>query len=80
MATTYKNHVFTRTSTTTDTARGVRHIYAIEGQFSKAAARGPWLTSVNQCREYVNSAIYAASDAGQAASAAYAESLADFPI
>ena len=51
---TYKNHEFTKTSTTTYTANGIRNVYEISGEFGKGACVRPFLTSVSACRDYVN--------------------------
>lgn len=53
----FKQHEFTRTSTTTDTRRGIQHVYEVAGRFPKSACTRPFLSSVAACRRYVNAAI-----------------------
>lgn len=61
----YKNHLITESGTTTDTARGIKHVFEIaDGPHSKRATARPFLTSVAACREYINrEADYSASRA-----------------
>lgn len=62
---TYKGHTFRRSSTTTDTRHGVRNVYEIEGDFAKAAAVRPFLTTIAACREYVNECMERQATRGQ---------------
>ena len=53
----YKGNTFRKTSTTTDTVRGIAHVYEIDGPQGKGACLRPFLTTVTGCREYVNRVI-----------------------
>ena len=60
----YRNHEITCTNNTTDTARGVRHTYAISGPVvNHNGAQRPFLTSLSAAREHIEMQITARSNA-----------------
>lgn len=68
MSTAYKGHTISQTSTTTGGNNGnpVRHVYEIEGAHGKGACVRPFLTSVAQCREFINDRLFWSSPEGRA--------------
>lgn len=67
-STNYKNHIITRSATTTSVTKtvfgkqtdAIGYLYSIEGVHGKTAGMRPLLTSVSACREYINEKIDAA--------------------
>ena len=68
MSSMYKGHMISQSETTTGGNNGnaVRHVYEIDGEHGKPACVRPFLTSIAQCREFINDRLFWASHEGRA--------------